>query len=358
MPCAGAKVSDGGNQRSNLLEKSRFSLSVLPKGERFDVWKESVSCIYDVDLKRHERKEDFSAEISTWRHGDLLMSQVESSSQTFTRNSKMIAADGLDHYNIQLYTHGMVKSDTGQGGDVLKPGGLLLLDLSQDTEAQSSDGFDSLHLFLPRRLIKDSLTHPDDHNLRFMSERDPLVRMLHDQIVSLNRYVDQLDDAQIAVLRETIALLLTTCLNTASHGIEATQALRQDISKLVRIRRYFRDNLLSSDLSVEKATRDLGVSRSNLYNLFQDQGGVMQYVRDMRLNHAYCILSSPGARSRSLYDIALECGYSSDTVFLRAFRTKFGVTPGDVRAGGARRTDETTHGQLDRRYENWLRMLD
>jgi AraC-like DNA-binding protein len=351
-------VSDDSNQKSSVLERSRFSLADLPKAERFDIWKESVSCIYDVDIKRHQRKEEFSADISTWRHGDLLMSKVESGSQTFTRNSRMIAADGLDHYNIQLYTAGMVKSDTGQGGEVLKPGGLLLLDLSQDTEAQSSDGFNSLHLFLPRRLIEDKLTHPDDHNLRFMSERDPLVKMLHEQIVALNRYVDQLDDTQIAVLQETIALLLTTCLNTASQGAEATQALRHDISKLVRIRRYFRDNLLASDLSAEKAARDLGVSRSSLYSLFQHQGGVMQYLRDMRLKHAYHVLSNPMARSRSIYDIALECGYSSDTGFIRAFRLKYGVTPGDVRSGGAQRKQETAHGQLDRRFESWLRALD
>ena len=345
------------NPKSTLLEKSRFSVRDLPSAQRFEIWKESINCIYSVDTDRNTRQEDFAADLNSWRHRDLLMIEANSCSQNFSRTSQMIATDGMDHYNVQLFTDGAVKSDIGIGGDVLKPGGLLLLDLSQRTEAQTSDGFKSMHLFLPRHLVEDQLTHPDDHNLRFLSERDPLVSMLFNQIKSMHHYIDQLNDGQISVLQQTIVMMLSACLNSAKGETNSTWALRKDIEKGVMVRRYFRENLLSPDMTAERAADDLGMSRSNLYRLFKQYGGVQQYLRDMRLRHALKLLGDASERRRSIYDIALECGYETDAGFIRAFRAKYDITPGDVRAGVSPHARHLDEGALDKRYENWLHTL-
>ena len=340
-----------------MLERSQFSVCGLPGAQRFEIWKESINCIYSVDADRKTRQDGFVANLNSWRHRDLLMIEANSCSQNFSRTSQMIAADGMDHYNVQLYTDGGVKSDRGVGGDSLKRGGLLLLDLSQRTEAQTSDGFKSMHLFLPRHLVEDHLINPDDHNLRFLSERDPLVGMLFHQIQSMNRFIDQLDDSQISVLQQTIVMMLANCLNSAQGETKATRAMRRDIEKSVMIRRYFRENLLSPTLTTETAANDLGLSRSGLYRLFQKHGGVKQYLRDMRLRHALKLLSDPSERRQSIYDIALECGYETDAGFIRAFRAKYDVTPGDVRAGVSPQGRKIDKGGLDTRYETWLHTL-
>lgn len=343
--------------KSNTLERSRFSLRDMPSTQRFEVWRESINCIYSVDTDRKTRQENFVADLSAWRHRDLLMIEAHSCSQSFSRTLPMIAADGMDHYNVQLFTNGKVKSDLGVGGDVLKPGGLLLLDLAQPTEAQTSDGFKSMHLFLPRHLVEDHLTNPDDHNLRFLSERDPLVRMLFNQILSLHHYINELDDGQVYVLQKTIIMMLSTCLNAAQGETSTTQALRQDIEKGVMIRRYFRKHLLSTELTAETAADDLGLSRSSLYRVFKKYGGINQYLRDMRLRHALQLLSDESQSRRSIYDIALECGYETDAGFIRAFRAKYGVTPGDVRAGLSPHVNQVDGAGLDTRYEHWLHTL-
>ncbi|NIY77780.1 helix-turn-helix domain-containing protein [Thalassospira sp. HF15] len=345
------------DRKSAILERSRFSLRGLPSAQQFEIWKESINCIYSVDADRKTRQDGFVANLDSWRHRDLMMVEAQSCSQSFSRTSQMIAADGMDHYNVQLYTDGGVKSDRGVGGDILKRGGLLLLDLAQPTEAQASDQFSSLHLFLPRHLVEEHLSNPEDHNLRFLSERDPLVKMLFQQILSMHRYIDQLDDAQITVLQKSIVMILATCLNAAEGNTPGTQALRRDIEKSVRVRRYFRENLLSPELTAETAADDLGMSRSALYRLFQKHGGVKQYLRDMRLRHALTLLGDRSGHSRSIYDIALECGYETDAGFIRAFRAKYEVTPGDVRAGASPNLGKVDEGELDKRYEHWLHTL-
>lgn len=344
------------NPKSALLERSRFSLGELPRAKQFEIWKESINCIYSVEMDRKTREAGFVANLNSWRHRDLLMIEAQSCSQSFSRTSQMIAADGMDHYNIQLYTDGGVKSEIGIGGDVLQPGGLLLLDLSQRTEAQTSDGFKSMHLFLPRHLVEDHLTHPDDHNLRFLSERDPLVSILFQQILALNRYINELADHEISVLQKTIVMMLSACLNAADGGTRSTDAMRRDIEKGVMIRRYFRQNLFAAELTADKAANDLGLSRSSLYQLFEKHGGVKNYLREMRLRHALKLLGDPKERRRSLYDIALECGYETDAGFIRAFRAKYGVTPGDIRAGHRPHAHHAGDG-VDKRYEHWLHTL-
>ncbi|MCC9622493.1 helix-turn-helix domain-containing protein [Thalassospira sp. MA62] len=350
-------MKDGNGSQSRILERSSFSLRKLPDAKRFEVWKDSVNCIYDVNTDGATRKEGFGADLNSWRHNDLLMIDAKSVLQSFSRTSQMIAKDGMDHYNVQLYTDGTVISDRGVGGDRAKPGGLLVLDLSQPTEAQSSQNFRSLNLYLPRRLVEDKLNRPEDHNLRFLSDNDPMVKMLHDQIRSLHQHIGQLDDAEIITLQQTISMMLSTCLNAADHETGANRGMRRDIDRLVMIRRYLRKNVLSPDFSVNKAAADLGVSRSNLYRFFSNRGSVSQYIRTMRLKHGLKVLSDPSQRSRSIYDVALECGYESDTGFIRAFRTHYQITPGDVRAGYSPRQQNPTKTQFDTSYENWLHRL-
>ena len=341
---------------SRILERSVFSLDALPRDQQFEVWKDSINCVYSVDARRQDRKDGFSADLNSWCHKDMVMVQAKSQPQNFVRSSQMAGRDGLDHYNVQLFTSGHVAAEKGLGGDTISHGGLLLLDLAQPTEAQTSY-FNSLHLFLPRRLLEDQLKNPDNHNLRFLSERDPLVRILHDQILALHRHVDVLSDEQIAVMQKTIVMMLAACMNDASGIGAQNTGFRQDLDKLVRARRYLRANMLSTELTARRAASDLGVSRSVLYQLFAQYGGVNQFVRDMRLRHALHLLSDPARRSSSIYDIALECGYATDASFIRAFRAKYDVTPGDVRAGYVPRSTKPQNELLDHRYESWIHGL-
>lgn len=344
--------------KKQTVERSFFTLDGVARKDRFDVWKDSISCIYDVDAPRDIRNEDFAANLTSWRHQDMLMIQAQSRSQRFVRSSQMFARDGMDHYNIQIYTDGVVQSELGRGGTSLgHGGGFLLLDCAQHTEAQTSE-FDSLHLFIPRQPLEERLINPDDHNLRFLTANDPIVRLAHDQIMTLHNNIDFLADDQIAVLKQTIVMLLANSMNSAYRETAEMHAQRQDIEKQVMIRRYFRDNLLSPDLTPEKAASDLGVSRAALYRLFDAYGGVKNHVRDMRLKHGLKLLNDPKQIHRSVYDIGLECGYTSDASFIRAFRAKYDITPGDVRAGhrptpAAKRVSNT----IDTRYENWLHSL-
>jgi AraC family transcriptional regulator, positive regulator of tynA and feaB len=74
----------------------------------------------------------------------------------------------------------------------------------------------------------------------------------------------------------------------------------------------------------------LGCSRAHLYRVFAAHGAtIADYLRMIRLEHARRLMTC-GSR-RKLAQIAAEVGYSDPASFSRAFRQRFGVSPGTLR---------------------------
>jgi AraC-like DNA-binding protein len=73
------------------------------------------------------------------------------------------------------------------------------------------------------------------------------------------------------------------------------------------------------------------MSRSNLYRLFENTGGVARYIQRERLVEAHAVLSDP-ATAKSISAIAEDLCFADASSFSRAFKREFGLSPGEVRA--------------------------
>lgn len=92
-----------------------------------------------------------------------------------------------------------------------------------------------------------------------------------------------------------------------------------------RVARYIHQRLESSDLCPESIFRDVGISRSRLYRLFEETGGVANYIKLSRLWKARAALLS-ASRPR-ISSIAYQFGFISHAHFSRVFKRHFGYTP-------------------------------
>jgi AraC-like DNA-binding protein len=73
------------------------------------------------------------------------------------------------------------------------------------------------------------------------------------------------------------------------------------------------------------------MSRSSLYRLFEDIGGVARYIQSQRLLEAHAVLSDP-ATTKSISAIAEDLCFADASSFSRVFRREFGHSPGEVRS--------------------------
>lgn len=104
--------------------------------------------------------------------------------------------------------------------------------------------------------------------------------------------------------------------------------------RLEAARAHIERNLEWGVLTPVATARALGISVRQLHLLFRPTGTTFsRYVLGRRLERARAaLLLDPG---RKVLEIALSCGIESPTVFYRAFRLAFGVTPTDYRRSPA-----------------------
>jgi AraC-like DNA-binding protein len=100
--------------------------------------------------------------------------------------------------------------------------------------------------------------------------------------------------------------------------------------QIMRLRALIRANLGSAMFGPARLCRLAGISRSQLYRLFEVHGGVALCIQRERLAAAHRALSNP-SDLRSISDIAESVGLFDPSSFSRMFRRSFGVSPRDLR---------------------------
>jgi AraC-like DNA-binding protein len=124
-----------------------------------------------------------------------------------------------------------------------------------------------------------------------------------------------------------------TCIVPSSERTASMRtAIRRD--RLEQVRRTIDRHLTSPSLRAAFLCKTVGISRSGLYRLFEDRGGVACYIQRQRLLRAYAVLSDP-ANCRPILSIADEFCFADASSFSRAFKRKFGCRPSDVTLSAA-----------------------
>lgn len=329
-----------------------FSVRDHRPGERFEVWRDSISSIFDVEAEK-EVIADFDASIVAHLVGPLLFARTETRRQSWSRTSRRMAQDGMDHYLIQYFERGHHVAGLGAAAG-LASGYVVVFDLSRPIANVTSD-ICNLSLLVPRPLLAERLERPDDMHNAIVG--GALGRVLREHMQALLELAPTLDIGAADRIAEATVALAAACLNGARAGTSGQDGAMSPAT-IVRIKRFIDAHLHSETLTADRIARHHGVSRSKLYTMFERHGGVASYIRARRLQHAFRALRDPRHRPRSLYDIALEAGYTSDAAFCRAFKSQFDVTPGDVRRLTLTHINaDVASGDDSRRYEKWLHTL-
>lgn len=92
----------------------------------------------------------------------------------------------------------------------------------------------------------------------------------------------------------------------------------------------FIQNNFQSELSVQQAAALSNLSESHFMKTFKKLTGMslIQYVNSVRLEHAERLLQST---DKTISETCAECGFHSVSYFIRAFKKKYGRTPGELR---------------------------
>lgn len=87
----------------------------------------------------------------------------------------------------------------------------------------------------------------------------------------------------------------------------------------------------SEPISLEALSASAGLSKFHLHRVFRALTGLplAEYARRRRLSVSLEALRDP---ARSVLDVALDSGFAHEQSYIRAFKARWGLTPGDWRA--------------------------
>ncbi|MCP3734590.1 helix-turn-helix domain-containing protein [Sphingomonas sp. RP10(2022)] len=304
---------------------SVFASDDLSERERYDAWRgtnvANLSTRYDT-----APREPFAVEMKWLDLGTLGLGQARITAQDWTRSRLHAARDHSDDLVVNVRHVGAAYGDMDGRQAVAPAGSILLSDMARPqhhfSEASVSTGFS-----LPRAVAERFL--PSVRGLHGHVVAPDQAALLVSHLAMLERQAAQLPAHCGPMVAQTVLDLLAVSV-AASLGTVPVDADQHDRGLGVQLRAEIERNLGSPSLNTARLARTLGVSRSTLYRLLRDEGGVQAYIRTRRLDRIAETLRAPGDR-RTIAALAERWGFCDAAYLGRAFREVYGVTPGDYR---------------------------
>lgn len=320
-----AASQDLASHQDRPVSLVHFDSAALDQGWRFEAWRENVGVLFDVAPSDRSSAKDQRAVITAAELSGNALGLTRAPAQVFSRSQRRIAADQLGLILIQYFhSGGGLVNDQAR----LAPGDMLIIDTEQPLHSRLSD-FANLTLVIPQ-VVKDRISpRLEKLHAQRISGSDPLVSLFAQHLISLWQKLPEMSLGQAdAAIRGTLGLLH----EWLSVEGRLCEELEPEVSEAMgeAIRRHI-EHHLAEPFDVDQLTRRFRISRTQLYRLFAPWNGVASYLRERRLLRSRDMLISPLFRGYSIGAVAFETGFNSEAHFNRAFRARFGLTPGRAR---------------------------
>lgn len=341
-----------------------FRSDDLPTEQRFESWRELSDRAVLKTLMDSDRAADFRATLRAGGLGPVQVSAMTYQSLRSRRTPKLIRAADPEQYQLAL-THGGRQSITLRDRQlVLGDGEMLFFDTSQPFTAEVRTGqtaASSVMVQVPREL----LPMDRDRVAQLLGTRvppdDPIGVLLRQFIMAITTPTAAGTAPYAALDAEPcttpaaepcpgpvtapytatdacrIGLVLTDLLiallsRQFERRSEAAVATLGPEARLQCVQAYIERHLGDAELSPATIAAAHHMSPRALHRLFEGQGvGVAGWVRARRLDRCRRDLADPSLARRPVRAIGARWGFPRPGDFSRAFKTAYGISPGEYR---------------------------
>ncbi|MFG2874181.1 helix-turn-helix domain-containing protein [Streptomyces sp. NPDC048337] len=306
--------------------------------DRFDWFCETVSSdLLPVSVSsRHTT--DFRASIADLELGDLRLSTFAFSPVQARRTAAHVRQGDPEHYQLTLVKHGVFNSSQQRNESVIT-GDMVLIDTSYPAQnhTTSADGrVEAVMLQIPRAALPLQPDRVEGLLARRIRADRGTGAILGGFLDTVLTHSAGCRPSELAAMGAVARDLTAACLAQQLGSPEEAPAEARAQAMLQRVTRFIDTNLGDPELTPRAVADRHNISLRCLYTLFEDQPmSVAAAIRQGRLQRAFDDLARPELSTRPVRTIALRWGFSSATVFSRAFRETYGMTPTEHRAAAS-----------------------
>ena len=154
-----------------------------------------------------------------------------------------------------------------------------------------------------------------------------------DNLVRINSHTLKLDAGfgGKKLSRGMILNYLTAMVGELLESLELKPTESSSVYSIQRIISFCAANIGDSELSMQKLSAEVGLSRSQIYRIMSQRMKISfpEFINSIRINQAREMLMYT---DKSITTIAFECGFMSPRNFNRVFRDIIGQSPSEYRA--------------------------
>jgi AraC-like DNA-binding protein len=305
---------------------TRFETTSLPPREQFSAWHAWYSSLLDTAVTRTE-DEGFAARSETWSLRGLTISDGDAPAITTLRTKTLIRRNPVDHWVLTLYRRGTVALSTPGESLTVEPGVPFVVSLADEMTTTKNE-YSRVQFYLSRDAFAGIAALLD--GARAKPLRTPEGKLLADYMMLFVNNLRDLPAEDGPRLVTAVEAMVAACLAPSADRAASAQA-QSDFTLMERVRRSVRAHLRSPSLGPDKLCRETATSRSQLYRLLEDEGGVAHYIQRQRLSESFAMLCDV-SNALPIGRIAEVLCFADASSFSRAFRREFGMSPRDVRA--------------------------
>ncbi len=341
-----------------MSERLKWDLWVLDAREQPDAaeqYRKACAHLFDITLLSPEA--DFHNRLEGYQLGHAVFARCVGVPQRFERKLTHILADATDTVMVVLDLEKNAWRADYDGREASSDmGGIRLVDMARPYDSTSQSPYVTLYLMLPRGLLDPQAATLDFHG-QVVSEANPTGKMLASHLRALWEAITAITPAEAPMAAKATAALVSGAILASGEPMGADPRPLEKML-LTAGQRFVERRLGDPELSPEQVREHLGVSRSQLYKVFEPAGGVSAFVQKRRLDQAFDVILQDRTEQMTLAEVGYRHGFRSDAHFSRAFRARFGVTPGQLRKlGEAARQEGLSAQERPDDVFAWLRSL-
>ena len=300
-------------------------LSRVPPSQRAHVWSSNAAALFPGGAILNLPPRPTLGEIVRVALPEGVLWHIHSPPSLFKYQPLMASVSPSMQPSFGLLAQLTGSTTAAQSGRecVVEPGDLCFLDAIDAFRVGSTDSSEFIILEMPREAV--IATHPflASRTACALKGKSPDTTLLRNTVVGLATAAPYLSPSQSASALAGVMSILGVVELAHEHGPATERRIRD---ALAHIELHLTDRELSA---VSIAARS-GISRRRLDELFITAVGrpVAAHIWQRRFARAESLLRDPARGRQCIRDIARASGFEDAAHFVRAFKRRYGLTPG------------------------------
>lgn len=304
----------------------------IPERDQFSSWREACcQHVYAITPER-ENHAAFRGSMQARRLGGVDMVELQCEGHRVLRRPEDIRRAPGETYYIYCQVGEAAWFMQGERHLLALRGDIVLADPNTPFTTGASGDFDFRLWRVPRRTLDAYLARPGRLPMIHLPFNSPECALVAGCLGALAAQGDRMEPSVVEPISENLVRIIAVAVGIAPEMRDAGHLAMRE-AELRRVLRHAEKHFADPQLSPASAAKSLGMSVRKLHMLFSESGTTFgAWLLARRLEEARSLLQNRATRERPIADIALAAGFNDLSTFYRAFRSKWGATPGEVRA--------------------------